>query len=668
VSAGQDPTINDLKKLCERLAGEIDVPSADASEDLLLESIGERLRLLLPRGESGGKSSVYDQIILRTMEQLQDKYASELEAGNISTAVVGLRVVADDIVTELGAGHPLRRDALFNLASAFRLSQQYDDARVTFEQGRELSIQFSGADSSEVAIFSNAMGSLLNATKQFEESMEFYSEAVGIFLKVGSTTDAIQSATNYARSANAEGKYFSSVRMLEKIQPLIWDEIGHVTGNFYNEFGISRAGCGDFEEGLEFFRKAISERSLLDESESVALVSSIANTARLCEIMGKSDEAKALRSELESRLDNSHPHYVSICLEEIASMMDSEEVAQARSKLIPLILRSDRKNDYVTSFRKIIGQLRLIQGEWGLALKSLNKALLGLKSWSIPWAECEMLRASALLHCGDTINARRAAINALKILTARLGLHHPACASAFSVEGAIFLATGNYDKATSSFEEALEIRKKGLGPDHILTTIADLNISVVRLADGDLEQCKKSMKDIGPRLSSLPDNHPWKLAYFNLATVVAIRSNEVDFANETAKKLDKILSESEPPLYDSHLRILNNLAYAEMAMRSYAEAILTARRAMDIMNAAKSIDPILEITVCNNFGVACVFAKRFDEGNGWFERGIRILDNLQPSIQSLATTIRENAAGCKSGEVIWHVPLIQRLILLSTAA
>ena len=676
--AGQRPSLRDLERLCSGLAAQ-DLPGNDVDDSgdieadrILMETVGRRLRDM---EQMPGVSSVFQSIWERTYLSMTDEFIDDANNGKLDDAIEGMDFVAEQTELDLSPQHDICIRAYLHSGVLKGIAGSMEASLLTLSHGLRLAIDAKGRNSEAAATFFHEMGSTLNHAGKTRDSITLYDEATRTFAAAELPTQAIRSAINSARAAFAIDDFRSVLRTLEVWQAAVSsdaDASERMIGDFYNELGKAYVRSGEPQKGLASLLLAFSARSTEIAENQVAFVNTVANLARACEILGEYEGASRYRAVLREFLKVDHPQFFAIRVEEIAGLLDREDAAGARNEILRLFRECStlerRPPGMVVLVSRAISKVRILEGNWRKALGSISRVLARVsRDAKVEFGECELIRATILVHLGKLNEASESAIAALTALSEHFGTQHYGMASAYSVLGSIQMTLGDYEGAAESYARAFIIRRDTLGLSHPLTLVSQLNAAANSFCEGKVPEASAILELAESGLNQLIESHPWRVAAANLRAMLFLRANQVDSAEAILVRLDEVLSAAESKDTDTHLRILGNIVCSQLMRTANNSALETSRRALTLLRMTSSPDPLLEISVLNNSGVVQLCLGQPAEAMILFRRALRVLDTLDFDLSDWKTTVSENLREAEQSRDGSVVPFAMSRLIIGSA-
>jgi len=189
--------------------------------------------------------------------------------------------------------------------------------------------------------------------------------------------------------------------------------------------------------------------------------------------------------------------------------------------------------------------------------------------------------ASVLHHKGDDPRAQEVAQEAVRILEQAPGGESPELALALTVHGYVLFGQHRMEEARSSFQRALGIRQRLLGPVHKAVATSFDNLAMVYGEMGESEQALPQSRQAVSILEQVvgPDNSAVADSLSNQALILTGlgRYDEALQAHRRVLAIREKVYDGDHPNVAASLR---NLAYTLQIQRKHAEALPYLERAL----------------------------------------------------------------------------------------
>ncbi|MGA9522052.1 MAG: tetratricopeptide repeat protein [Myxococcaceae bacterium] len=188
---------------------------------------------------------------------------------------------------------------------------------------------------------------------------------------------------------------------------------------------------------------------------------------------------------------------------------------------------------------------------------------------------------------------------------------------------------GRYGEAEAQLKEALAIRKKRQGADHLDVLNAEMNLAVAWRRQGEAQRAVTMLERVLKALAASKGPEAAELhrkALNNLAAAYRAQSRYAD-AREI---LERVLAQiDEGPPTEERGRVLDNLANMNIQLRDYDAAEKQAWRALaewKSLKGAEDVDVAVSMTVV---GTVVMLRRRYPEARRLFEDSLRIQERVR---------------------------------------
>ncbi len=156
-------------------------------------------------------------------------------------------------------------------------------------------------------------------------------------------------------------------------------------------------------------------------------------------------------------------------------------------------------------------------------------------------------------------------------------------AQMMQVMGTVYLNLGLYPRAESLLRQAVQIRRRILGPDHPDTLRSQADLSITLLQNGHLSEAETLQKQTLASMRRVlgPDN-PGTLKSMNTLAVLLLNEGRYPEAEALAREALDLRRRVLGPEHPDTLKSLHNLALATRAERHYPEAENLFRQVSEI--------------------------------------------------------------------------------------
>jgi tetratricopeptide (TPR) repeat protein len=201
---------------------------------------------------------------------------------------------------------------------------------------------------------------------------------------------------------------------------------------------------------------------------------------------------------------------------------------------------------------------------------------------------------------------------------------------------------GDYEKALSFYEKALEIRQKTLPPNHPSLATSYNNIGLVYQ---NMEEYSKAFsfyektREIFEK--TLPPNHRMLATSYNNIGAVYVHTGEYSKAVSFYEKTREIFEKTLPPNHPSLATSYNNIGLVYQNMGEYSKALSFHERALEI--AQKTLPPNHPCLAIYYNSIAWVFVnmKSYSKALSYFERALNIWQRSLPPAHPKLQKVRK---------------------------
>ncbi len=270
-----------------------------------------------------------------------------------------------------------------------------------------------------------------------------------------------------------------------------------------------------------------------------------------------------------------------------------EEAERAQGHAEAVIEHLGRPRDLSAVLAHNTGKMLLLAGKHQEAKQQLTRALELYRALD----PSSPMVAASLNAIGDVVRAEGDAAGSLKyhqdalaLVVARLGEHHPDVALAQKNIGNVYWKQSELDTALSWYERALDLQKQALGEDSLeyvstLNNVASVHIRQQKLAEAEGE----------------------------LRRVIAVMEDKLG------------------PFHRDLYGRLNNLAVVLRYLNRLADAEAILRRALDIATKAVGEEHDMVATTLVNLGDTLLAEKKFEDSVAAYERSAVITEKIYGS-------------------------------------
>ena len=253
-------------------------------------------------------------------------------------------------------------------------------------------------------------------------------------------------------------------------------------------------------------------------------------------------------------------------------------------------------------FFKKLGKICEKHGQWSFALKYYQIALQ-LTSDNLDVAENKSLTANVHFILGDLLQARDCYENALTIRLKALGPQHVDVATTFNALGSLHRELGDLQQAKKHYERALAIELSNLGTQHVSVANSYNNLGAVCRNLGDLVKAKEYHEcalDICLRTLG-PEHADVATTYNNLAVVSRALGN----LQQAKKYHERALSTRLKKLGPDHVNVAtsyNDLGLVLCELGDLEQSKELYDRALSIYQKRLAPEHIYVATTLSNLG------------------------------------------------------------------
>ena len=280
-------------------------------------------------------------------------------------------------------------------------------------------------------------------------------------------------------------------------------------------------------------------------------------------------------------------------------------------------------------------------------------------------------RLDELLKTGKYSEAIPLAAQALHLREKELGPEHVGTALSLNNLGYLYLQIGDYAKAEPLFQGALKISEKALGPEHPGTARSLHNLAGLYRAMGNYAKAEPLFqralkiweKALGPE-------HPNTATTLNNLAAIYYEMGDYAKAEPLYQRALKIREKALGPEHPDTATTLNNLAALYVAMGNYAKAEPLYQRALEMWEKALGPEHPHTATSLNNLAKVYREVGNYAKAEPLYQRALKICEKaLGPdrpdtamSLNNLAELYRE------MGDFAKAEPLYQRALKIREKA
>jgi eukaryotic-like serine/threonine-protein kinase len=210
---------------------------------------------------------------------------------------------------------------------------------------------------------------------------------------------------------------------------------------------------------------------------------------------------------------------------------------------------------------------------------------------------------------------------------------------------AVYRATGSYAEAKASYEQALAIRERTLGPEHPDVATSLNNLANVHHATGSYAEAKAlHERALAIQERALGPEHPDVARSLNNLAAVHHTTGSYAEAQALHERALAIREEALGPEHPNVAQSLNNLANVHQTTGSYAEAKVFYERALAIWEEALGPEHPDVASNLNNLANVHNATGSHTEAKALLERALAILEKaLGPEHPKVATSLNNLA-------------------------
>ncbi|CAF1456869.1 unnamed protein product [Adineta steineri] len=209
--------------------------------------------------------------------------------------------------------------------------------------------------------------------------------------------------------------------------------------------------------------------------------------------------------------------------------------------------------------------------------------------------------------------------------------------------GFVHSSQGDYEKAISYHEKALEIRKKTLPSDHHSLATSYNNIGSVYDHMGEYSKALSYYeKDLEICQKTLPLNHPDLATSYNNIGMVYTKMGEYSKALSSHEKALEIFERTLPSNHPLLATSYNNTGSAYNKMGEYLTALSFLEKALEIFQKTLPSDHPDLATSYNNIGSVYYSMKDYSKTLSYFERALDIFQRVLPPTHPNIKTVKQS--------------------------
>ncbi|CAF1130426.1 unnamed protein product [Adineta steineri] len=327
--------------------------------------------------------------------------------------------------------------------------------------------------------------------------------------------------------------------------------------HYYHQLGYTKNYQGDYEQAIEYHRKALEIRRKTLPINHPSLSTSYSNIGFVYSNMGEYSKALSF-------------YKTAFEIEEKALPANHSSLAMSQGN---------------------IGGVYYSMGAYSKAISFYEKAL-EIQKKTLPANHPSLATSysnigAAYTQMGEYSESLSFFEEGRKIFEKTLSANHPSLAACYSNIGNVYNNMGEYSKALSFHEKAVGVREKTLSANHPDLATSYNNIGNVYYKMREYSKALSSFeKAVGIQEKTLPANHPLLASsYCNIGTVhssMGEYSKALSFHVRTLVIGKKALPANHPLLVTSY----NSLGGLYYNMKKYSKALLYFERALDILKVS----------------------------------------------------------------------------------
>ena len=403
-----------------------------------------------------------------------EKYASSVEA-LLNSGVIQeqFRIIQAEIYENLGLYNSL-------------IKQQYRASLKYAKQAFKIKKDFYQANSPEIAVSYNNIGTTLSFLGQIKAALKFHKQALAIRERIygdNDHPDIAESYNNVGICCTADGKLNQALDYHEKalnMRRILYSGVDHPeTVISLNNTGDAYSKCGDADEALKCHKKALTmSQALYDDDHCHIAVSHIGLGGAYLEL-GQPHKAlyhyKLGLSIFEKIYDNNHLYIA----KSFANMANCFSALGEEQKAF------EYRKEALKKFKLLYpgGHTLIFQALYNL---SMSYSKFG--------------------YINESLEYKNQALTMMKVIYQG---NHPNVAQFLDNMGQYYAKLGNDEKALEYFQEALTMLQAIHQANHpnIASLYYDIGVSYSTLSDKN-NALKYFIKALKMRQALYPDNHP----------------------------------------------------------------------------------------------------------------------------------------------------------------
>ncbi|CAF1052073.1 unnamed protein product [Rotaria sordida] len=234
-------------------------------------------------------------------------------------------------------------------------------------------------------------------------------------------------------------------------------------------------------------------------------------------------------------------------------------------------------------------------------------------------------------NMGEYSKALSSYERALEIWKIALPPNHPDLAVAYLNIGNVYNNMGEYSKALSSYERSLEIRKIALPPNHPDFAQSYNNIGSVYYNMGEYSKALSSYeRSLEIKKIALPPNHPDFAQSYNNIGNVYYNMGEYSKALSSYERSLEIRKIALPPNHPDFAQSYNNIGIVYYNMGEYSKALSSHERSLEIRKIALPPNHPDLAASYNNIGNVYYNMGEYSKALSFLQKGLEIRQKSLP--------------------------------------
>ena len=229
---------------------------------------------------------------------------------------------------------------------------------------------------------------------------------------------------------------------------------------------------------------------------------------------------------------------------------------------------------------------------------------------------------------------------ALEIKEKQLGPNHLNVALTYNNIGLVYRKKGDPDQAKDYFQRALEILEKQLGPNHVDVARTYNNIGLVYRKKGDLDQAKDYFqRALEIKEKQLGPNHVDVALTYNNIGLVYYDKGDPDQAKDYFQRALEIREKQLGPNHVDFALLYNNIGLVYCDKGDLDQAKDYFQRALEIQEKQHGPNHVNVALTYNNIGLVYYDKGDLDQANDYYQRALEIQEKqLGPNHVDVART------------------------------